>query len=104
MWNIHWITSPTSSLELFFVIKVVSKQIAEVNMVGTHDHAIIAGEAYIVDNYLENKETKKHVEFKITKNYQFAYIHLTEILAANIEINYGYKQMSILMSGIVLSI
>ena len=79
--------SPTSSLELFFVIKVVSKQIAEVNMVDTHGHAIIAGEAYVVGNYLEKKETKKHVEFKVAKNYQSAYIHLTEIFATNVEMS-----------------
>ena len=54
-----YIGLPTSSLELFFVIKVVSKRIAEVNKVDTHGHAIIAGEAYVVGNYLEKKETKK---------------------------------------------
>ena len=57
-------------------------------MADTHGHTIITGEAYVVGNYLEKKkEMKKHVEYKVAKTYQSAYIHLTEIFARNIEMS-----------------
>ena len=77
--------TPPSSLELFYLLRVISKDFVSEHMVDCHGHGVTKGEKYITGIYLEKiSETKKSIKFKELKNY--AHIHLGEIFTTNIEI------------------
>ena len=77
--------SPPSSFELFYIVKVVSKEVAAENIVDCHSHAVTTGEKYVRGFYLEKVgETKKIIKFKELKDY--VYVHLAEIFLTNIEV------------------
>ena len=77
--------SPPSSFELFYIVKVVSKEVAAENIVDCHSHAVTTGEEYVRGFYLEKVgETKKIIKFKELKDY--VYVHLAEIFLTNIEV------------------
>ena len=59
--------SPSKSIELFFLFKVLEFGVAESNMVDRNEHYIMKGEKFIKGNYLEKtKEKKGAVFYKIT--------------------------------------
>ena len=52
--------SPPSSFELFYIVKVVSKEVAAENIVDCHSHAVTTGEKYVRGFYLEKVGKQKN--------------------------------------------
>lgn len=84
--------SPPSSLELFFVVKVLNKSIANEYIEDECGHGILPKEPYLTVLYLDYRsQTQHNVKFAMPKgnNSTPVFIHLSEVFATNIEISDG---------------
>ena len=80
--------SPPRSIELFFVVKVINKEIANEMMKDSYGHIIAKGEPYLTVVYLEFKsQSRKNVQFGMSRNLTPAYIHIGEVFVTNIQMD-----------------
>ena len=78
--------SPPSSLELFFVVKVLAKNIAYECINDKYGHVIVPGEPYFTVMYLDKvTENKSGVQFRLSNKNAETFIHLEEVFTTNIE-------------------
>ena len=76
------------SLESFYVMKVVSKDIASEHLLDGYGHAVVFGEKFITVFYLNKYiETKTEVRFSLPKKPISVYVHLQEIFTTNVEVS-----------------
>ena len=78
--------SSSKSLELFYIIHVIEKLIAEDDMIDLYGHIIPNGEHYLKGHYLEKVDQKKD---KITykKHKKVVFIHPYEIFCPVVQMN-----------------
>ena len=81
--------SPPKSIELFFVVKVVAKNIAAHVIEDEFGHKIRPNEPYLHLDY--KHQTKNYVQFGNPKNQKKAFIHIGEVFATNIELDDNLK-------------
>ena len=80
--------SPPSSLELFFVVMVLAKNIAEEYITDKYGHAIASGESYLTVAYLDKvNENNNGVQFHLCNKNTQTFIHLGEVFTTNIELD-----------------
>ena len=80
------VRSDPSSIEMFFVAQVCSKEVSDDYKEDAFGHKISKNEPYFVVRYLERTEEKKtKIKFKLSKSSP-GYLHLAEVFATNIEI------------------
>ena len=78
-----------TSMELFYVCKVMSKNIATKEEIDDFGHVIATGEPYLTVVYLDYQtESHKYVKFGIPSKNKLKriYVHIGEVFATNIEI------------------
>ena len=78
-----------TSMELFYVCKVMSKNIATKEEIDDFGHVIATGEPYFTVVYLDYQtESHKYVKFGIPSKNKLKrmYVHIGEVFATNIEI------------------
>lgn len=76
--------SVSSSLELFYVAKVITKGVATEYMEDNNGHSILPGEHFLSVVYLEKvKEMKGKIKYKLTSGGN-TYVHLGEVFATSI--------------------
>ena len=81
--------SMASSIELFFLAKVISKNVAYSNINDGNGHGILSGEKYLTVAYLEKDEarTKKtRIQYKMCKSNN-SYVHLGEVCSPFVHIS-----------------
>ena len=83
------IRAPSNSLELFYLMQVVEKGIAESNLYeSAKEHCILEGEPYVIARWLSLiKEGKKTVKYKEVENAEMTLIHIKEIFSTNIKLD-----------------
>ena len=75
------------SLESFYVMKVVSKDIASEHLLDGYGQAVVFGEKFITGFYLNKYiETKKEMRFSLPKKPISVSVHLEEIFTTNVEV------------------
>ena len=80
--------SPKTSLELLFVVKVISKGIADTYIEDDRGHGIVMGEHYVSGYYLDKvDESNRSIKFSLPKRNVLSFIHIGEIFATNIELS-----------------
>ena len=77
-----------NGMELFYVVKILGKNIATEQEIDNCRHVIVPGEQYFTVVYLDYKtETRKYVKFELPKGKKCTniYVHMGEVFAPNIE-------------------
>ena len=82
------IRAPANSLEMFFIMKVSEKGIAEKNMMdNSEEHCVLKGEPYLMGKWISfQNESKKVGNYKESKTIE-ALIHVSEVFLINIPMN-----------------
>ena len=80
--------SDSDALEQFFIVEVVSKQVAKEFVEDAHGHRIAKGDPYLSINYLEKslKSSMKKIKYVRSKTTTEVYINVGEIFATNVQI------------------
>ena len=81
--------SESQSLEQFYIVQVVSKDVAQsYDVKDNHGHLIAKGQPYFSVNYLEKsvKSTKKNIKYTYSKT-KSVYVHVGEVFATNIQVD-----------------
>ena len=81
------VLSPNSAHELFYLCKVIKKDIAADNIEDVYGHKIFKGEQYLVGNYLEKVDEKRSdIVYKLLANHA-VYIHVYEVNQTFVDFN-----------------
>ena len=79
--------SPTSSIELFYLVEVVDKGVSQ-ECIKTTSGVIQIGESFLKVRYLEKvQDNRKGVKFMVSKFFSPVYINLAEVFTTNIEVS-----------------
>ena len=83
------IRSQPNNLELFHVMKVLSKGIASENMIDqSGEHSVLKNEPYLCGVWVAfMKDTRKYAQFKESKTSAEALIHISEVFSTNLALN-----------------
>ena len=83
------IRAPPSSMELFYVMKVLKKGIATTNLSDSaKQHFVVEGEPYIIGKWVSFiSENRKYAQYKLAKNVEDALINMKEIVFTDIKLN-----------------
>ena len=80
--------SPPNSMESFYIVKIVSKDIADTDITDDFGHIILQGEKFISGYYLNRlTEGKSGVKFYLPKKPKVVYIHLKEIFSIDVQLS-----------------
>ena len=83
------IKAPSSSFEMFHVMKMMKKGIASENISdSSNEHFVTRGEPYLVGEWISiSNESKKFVKYKESKSTEEALIHIGEVFATDLNFN-----------------
>ena len=81
--------SIASSVELFFLAKVISKNVAYSDVNDGYGHEILASEKYLTVAYLKKDHTrtkKSHIQYQMSRSNN-SYVHLGEVSSPFVHIS-----------------
>ena len=87
--------SSPNAIEPFFITQILSKGLAEKNMINEFDHSVLAGEMYAEVIHLQKLlERKKPVKYQKPKKHQIVFIQTYKIFMTNICMSEDLTQSS----------
>ena len=98
------IKAPSQSFEIFYIMKVKAKGVAEKNISdSTQEHFVLQGETYLIGQWVSfQQEHKNYVQYKMAANAEGALINVAEVFHTGINCNWIF--MNIVYSVVLCNI